>query len=172
MPQPYVGEIRLFAGNFAPLGWALCQGQLVDIAENETLYSLIGTTYGGDGQRTFALPDLRGRVPVHQGQGPGLSLRTLSQTGGAENVTLQTGQTPSHMHVAHASTAAATVATPSGNVLAVTTAASYGPSPATTAMASSAIGSVWGDPKPHDNMAPTLTVNYIISLSGIYPQPS
>jgi microcystin-dependent protein len=172
MSQPYVGEIRLFAGNFAPNGWALCQGQLVDIADNDTLYNLIGTTYGGDGQTTFALPDLRGRVPVHQGQGPGLSSRTLSQTGGTENVTLQTGQTPSHRHAVHASTAAATVATPSDAALAVTTAASYGPSPAATTMAASAIGSVWGSSQPHENMAPTLTVNYIISLYGIFPSPT
>jgi microcystin-dependent protein len=174
MSQPYVGEIRLFAGNFAPSGWALCQGQLVAIAENDTLYNLIGTTYGGDGQNTFALPDLRGRVPVHQGQGPGLSSRVLvlGQTGGSETVTLQPGQTPAHTHAAHASTAAATVATPGDAVLAVTTAASYGAGPATTAMASGAIGSVWGNPQPHENMAPTLTVNYIISLFGIFPSPT
>ena len=172
MSNPYVGEIRLFAGNFAPNGWALCQGQLVAIAENETLFNLIGTTYGGDGQETFALPDLRGRVPVHQGQGPGLSPRTLGHLGGTETVTLQPGQTPSHTHAARASTAAATLGAPGGNVLAATTAASYGPGPASTAMAGGAIGSVWGNPQPHENMAPTLTVNYIISLYGIFPSPT
>ncbi|MFG6460231.1 phage tail protein [Roseateles sp. DXS20W] len=172
MSDPYVGEIRLFAGNFAPNGWALCQGQLVAIAENDTLFSLIGTTYGGDGQSTFALPDLRGRVPVHQGQGLGLSPRTLGQTGGTETVTLQSAQTPSHSHAALGSTAAASLGAPGGNVLAVTTAASYGAGPAATAMASSAISSAWGNPQPHENMAPTLTVNYIISLYGIYPSPT
>lgn len=172
MSNPYVGEIRLFAGNFAPNGWALCQGQLVSIAENETLYSLIGTTYGGDGQSTFALPDLRGRVPVHQGQAPGLSLRTMGQAGGAESVTLQPDQTPAHTHVLHASSAPASAGAPTGNVLAATTAASYGPGPATTAMAAGAIASPWSNPQPHENMAPTLTVSYIISLYGIYPSPN
>lgn len=172
MSDPYVGEIRLFAGNFAPVGWALCQGQLVAIAENDTLYNLIGTTYGGDGQSTFALPDLRGRVPVHQGQGPGLSPRTMGQTGGTETVTLQSGQTALHSHPALASTAAASLATPAGNLLATTAVATYGSAPATTAMASGAITSAWGNPQPHENMAPTLTVSYIISLYGIYPSPT
>jgi len=172
MANPYVGEIRLFAGNFAPNGWALCQGQLVAIAENSTLYNLIGTTYGGDGQSTFALPDLRGRVPVHQGQGTGLSPRSPGQAGGAETVTLQSAQTPLHTHALHASTATATVGTPGGSVLATTTTASYGPGPATTAMATGAISNTWGNAQPHENMAPTLTVNYIISLYGIYPSPT
>ncbi|MCE4554146.1 phage tail protein [Roseateles cellulosilyticus] len=172
MSNPYLGEIRLFAGNFAPDRWALCQGQLVAIAENETLYNLIGTTYGGDGQNTFALPDLRGRVPVHQGQGPGLSPRTIGQIGGTESVTLQSGQTPAHSHPAIASTAAANLGAPGGNLLATTTGATYGPGPATTPMASGAITSVWGGQQPHENMAPTLTVNYIISLYGIYPSPT
>lgn len=169
MSDPYVGEIRLFAGNFAPVGWALCQGQLVAIAENDTLYSLIGTTYGGDGQNTFGLPDLRGRVPVHQGQAPGLLPRTMGETGGTETVTLQSTQIPAHSHPALASTAAANLGTPAGNLLATTTTATYGGAPATTAMASGAITSTWGNPQPHENMAPTLTVNYIISLYGIYP---
>lgn len=172
MSDPYVGEIRLFAGNFAPVGWALCQGQLVAIAENDVLYSLIGTTYGGDGQNTFALPDLRGRVPVHQGQGPGLSQRTMGQTGGTETVTLQSGQTPAHSHPALASTATASLGAPGGNLLAATTGSTYGTGPATTPMASGAITSAWGNPQPHENMAPTLTVNYIISLYGIYPSPT
>ena len=107
MPDPYVGELRLFAGTFAPSGWALCQGQLVPISESDMLFNLIGTTYGGDGQNNFALPDLRGRVPVHQGQGPGLTPRTIGQSGGSESVTLQTSEVPVHTHTLFASTAAA-----------------------------------------------------------------
>lgn len=169
MSQPYVGEVRLFAGNFAPSGWAFCQGQLTSIAENEVLFQLIGTTYGGDGQNTFGLPDLRGRVPVHQGQSPGLSARAMAELGGAESVTLQPSQLPSHTHDLRVSTAAATGSAPAGAVLAATPTASYGPGPATTAMAAGAIGSTWGNAQPHANMAPTLTVNYIISLYGIFP---
>jgi len=172
MSEPYVGEVRLFAGNYAPAGWALCQGQVLAIPDYETLYSLIGTTYGGNGQTTFGLPDLRGRVPVHQGQGPGLSPRALGETGGAERVALLTGQTPLHTHALHASTAPASIATPAGSVLGATGAASYGPGPASTAMASSAVDTAWGTAQPHENMAPTLTVNYIIALYGIYPVPN
>ena len=171
MSDPYLGEIRLFAGNFAPVNWALCQGQLLSIAENDALYNLIGTTYGGDGQSIFALPDLRGRVPVHQGQGPGLSQRTMGALVGTESVTLTTGQLPAHTHPLHATTAAATITTPAGALLATTTADSYGPGPATTPMAAGAVGPA-GGAQPHDNMAPTLTVNYIISLVGIYPSPT
>lgn len=168
MSNPYVGEIRLFAGNFAPAGWMLCQGQLLSIAENEVLFQLIGTTYGGDGQSTFALPDLRGRVPVHQGQGPGLSPRTLGETGGTETITLLGGQLPAHTHALHASTAAATGTAPGGALLAATSVASYDPGAAATAMAAGAVGSAGGT-QPHDNMAPTLVVSHIISLFGIFP---
>src|SRR6185369_11559613 len=113
MAQPYVGEIRMFAGNFAPAGWMFCEGQLLPISENETLFQLIGTTYGGDGQSTFALPDLRGRVPVHQGNG-----FTLAETGGVETVTLTVSQIPAHSHPLLASSAIATDANPNGNVVA------------------------------------------------------
>jgi microcystin-dependent protein len=171
MSNPYVGEIRLFAGNFAPLNWMLCQGQQISISENETLFNLIGTTYGGDGQTTFALPDLRGRVPVHQGQGPGTSARTLGEVGGSEAVTLLAGQLPAHTHTLKGSTAAATGATPGGALLAATGVNSYDPSPGTTPMAASGIGHSGGG-QPHENMAPTLAVNYIISLFGIYPSPA
>jgi microcystin-dependent protein len=171
MSNPYVGEIRLFAGNFAPNGWMFCQGQTLAIAENDVLFTLIGTTYGGDGQQTFRLPDLRGRVPVHQGQGPGLSPRTPGEVGGAETVTLQASQLPQHTHALHASTAAATGSAPGGAVLAATNVASYGPGPATTAMAAGAVGSTPAA-QPHDNMAPTLAVSYIISLFGVYPSPA
>ncbi|KQY90602.1 MULTISPECIES: phage tail protein [Roseateles] len=169
MSNPYVGEIRLFAGNFAPLGWMFCQGQLLPIAENEVLFVLIGTTYGGDGQSTFALPDLRGRVPVHQGQGPGLSPRMLGELGGDETITLAPTQLPTHTHTLRASGAAATGTAPGGALLAATSVASYDPGPGSTAMAASAVGSAGGN-QPHENMAPTLALNYIISLFGIFPQ--
>ncbi|MDG0855623.1 phage tail protein [Roseateles puraquae] len=172
MPDPYVGELRLFAGTFAPSGWALCQGQLVPISESDMLFNLIGTTYGGDGQNNFALPDLRGRVPVHQGQGPGLTPRTIGQSGGSESVTLQTSEVPVHTHTLFASTAAASGGTPAGQVLATTTAATYAPGPVTSAMAAGAITSSGDNPQPHENMAPTVTLNYIISLYGIYPSPN
>lgn len=171
MSTPYVGEVRLFAGNFAPSGWMLCLGQLIPISEYEVLFNLIGTTYGGDGQATFALPDLRGRVPVHQGAGPGLSPRVMGELGGTETVTLQAGHMPLHTHALVASTATASGSTPSGAMLASTTVASYDPNPATTPMASGAVSSAGGS-QPHDNMAPTLTLNYIISLFGIFPSPN
>lgn len=171
MSTPYVGEIRLFAGNFAPSGWMLCQGQLIAISENDVLFNLIGTTYGGDGQVTFALPDLRGRVPVHQGTGGGLSTRVMGQLGGSETVSLQAGQMPVHTHALHASTAAASGSTPGGALLATTTVASYDPNPATTPMAAGAVSSS-GGAQPHENMAPTLTLNYIISLFGVFPSPT
>jgi microcystin-dependent protein len=169
MSNPYVGEIRLFAGNFAPAGWMFCQGQLLSIAENEVLFVLIGTTYGGDGQSTFALPDLRGRVPVHQGQGPGLSPRILGELDGTETVTLAPTQLPTHTHALRASTAAATGTAPGGALLAATSVASYDPAAASTAMAAIAVGSAGGN-QPHENMAPTLALNYIIALFGIFPQ--
>ena len=168
MSTPYVGEIRLFAGNFAPQGWMFCQGQLLSIAENDVLFTLVGTTYGGDGENSFALPDLRGRVPVHQGQVSGLTPRTLGEVGGTETVTLTASQLPVHTHALHANGAAATGTAPGGALLAATGSASYDPGAAATAMAAGAVGSAGGS-QPHDNMAPTLTVNYIISLYGVYP---
>ena len=168
MSTPYVGEIRLFAGNFAPVGWMFCQGQILAISENDVLFTLIGTTYGGDGQQTFALPDLRGRVPVHQGQGPGLSPRVIGERAGSETVTLLASQLPNHTHALHASTASATGTTPGGAMLAATSAASYGPGPGAVAMAPGGVSSAGGG-QPHDNMAPTLVVNYIISLFGVFP---
>jgi len=163
MSDPFVGEIRLFAGNFAPSGWALCQGQLLAIAENDVLFTLIGTTYGGDGQSTFALPNLAGRIPMHAGGG-----YVQGELTGSETVTLTAAQIPQHTHAMHASTATADVTTPGGALLATTGVASYDPGPGTTAMASGAVGPAGGS-QPHDNMAPTLTVNYIISLFGIFP---
>ena len=164
MAQPYVGEIRIFAGNFAPVGWMFCEGQLLAISENETLFNLIGTTYGGDGQNTFALPDLRGRLPLHQGNG-----FTLAETGGAETVTLPPSQIPAHTHGFTASATPAGQSNPEGNVI--------GQSPSidiltvdvtSVNMAANAISSMGGS-QPHDNLQPYLCLNFIISLFGIFP---
>lgn len=173
MSNPYIGEIRLFAGNFAPLGWAFCQGQLVSIAENDALFSLIGTIYGGDGQQSFGLPDLRGRVPVHQGNGSGLSPRVIGERAGTETVTLTTAQLPTHSHslVATSASASAT-AGPAGGVLASASVKVYGSGAPTTPMATAAIAPTSGGGQPHENMAPFLALNYIISLFGIYPTQS
>lgn len=166
MSSPYVGEVRLFGGNFAPAGWAFCQGQLLAISENPVLFQLIGTTYGGDGQVSYALPDLRGRVPLHQGQGQ--TVHVIGELGGAENVTLTTGQMPGHSHALGADTAASSITTPAGALLASTTVNSYDNSAAGTLMSASAIGSAGGS-LPHDNMAPTVVLNYIIALFGVFP---
>lgn len=172
MGQPYVGEIRMFAGNFAPAGWALCDGQLLPISENETLFNLIGTTYGGDGQETFALPDLRGRVPIHQGSGPGLTQRTLAEQLGAESATLTVAQIPAHGHALSASGALGTSADPAGQVPARSTNIDlYSGDPPDVNMAAAAIASAGGS-QPHENLQPYLCVNFIISLFGIFPTPS
>jgi microcystin-dependent protein len=176
MSSPFIGEIRMFAGNFAPQGWALCQGQLMPISENDALFSLIGTTYGGDGQSTFALPNLQSRIPVHQGQG-----FVIGQTGGTEMVTLTTQQIPAHTHVVQTTTSpgANAKATPNGNFLADQTLASPpNPQPFTYAafvndanqrtLAASSIKTAGGN-QPHDNMVPFLCINFIISLFGVYP---
>jgi microcystin-dependent protein len=167
MSDPYVGEIRLFAGNFAPVGWAFCDGQLLPISENETLFNLIGTTYGGDGQSTFGLPDLRGRIPIHTGGG-----FTLAESGGVESVTLTVNQIPAHPHPFLASNDIATAAGPSVNVPATTNVAkkvyAAAASP-TSAMDPQSIGPSGGS-QPHDNFQPYQCINYIISLFGIFPQ--
>ncbi len=172
MANPYVGEIRLFAGNFAPLGWAFCDGSIVPISEFETLFNLIGTTYGGDGQETFALPDLRGRVPVHQGVSPVSPRVRIGETLGSETVTLSTTQIPAHRHLVTATSAAAYPAAGPRGVLANASAAMYGSAVApTTPMAAGAVSSTGGS-QPHDNMAPSLGLNFIISLFGIFPSSS
>ncbi len=166
MAQPYIGEIRLFGGNFAPAGWAFCSGQLMAIAENDALFALIGTTYGGDGQTTFGLPDLRGRVPVHQGNG-----YILAQTGGVEQVTLTVNQTPIHSHLPQASNTGGSD-NPSGNFWGSTaTGKPYSAAPPAVQMNAGAIGASGGS-QPHDNMIPFLCVSYIISLFGIFPSPN
>ena len=166
MAQPYVGELRIFAGNFAPSGWMFCEGQLLPISENETLFQLIGTTYGGDGQSTFALPDLRGRLPLHQGNN-----YILAETGGAEEVTLTVNQIPSHTHPLTGSSGNGSQANPNNNVLASSTLVKlYSGEAADTAMAATAITPVGGS-QPHTNFQPYLCLNYIISLFGIFPSP-
>lgn len=164
MSLPFVGEIRMFAGNFPPAGWMFCDGSVLPISENETLFNLIGTTYGGDGQSTFALPDLRSRVPIHQGSG-----YVLAQNGGVEQVTLTTAQIPIHAHQQVASLSTATPAAgPSGSLVATSTVTQFYGSAPSTPMATSALQPA-GQGQPHDNMAPFLTVSFIISLFGIFP---
>ena len=169
MAQPYVGEIRMFAGNFAPAGWMFCEGQLLPISEYETLFNLIGTTYGGDGQSTFALPDLRGRVPIHQGNG-----FTLAETGGAEAVTLTVNQIPAHSHPALGSTNPGTGTSPASNVLSNllgATSSAYGTDNPQTNLSPQSVSAVGGS-QPHPNFQPYLCVDFIISLFGIFPSPT
>ncbi|HRA22806.1 MAG TPA: tail fiber protein [Usitatibacteraceae bacterium] len=167
MAQPYVGEIRMFAGNFAPAGWMFCEGQLLPISENETLFQLIGTTYGGDGQSTFALPDLRGRIPIHQGNG-----FILAETGGAEEITLTVNQIPAHSHPLLGAGVNGVQASPAGSLLATSTIVTpYAPETANAQMAPNAIGPVGGS-QPHTNFQPYLCVDFIISLFGIFPSPT
>jgi microcystin-dependent protein len=169
MAQPYVGEIRMFAGNFAPAGWMFCAGQLLPISENETLFQLIGTTYGGDGQSTFALPDLRGRLPIHQGNG-----FILAETGGAEEITLTVNQIPSHTHPLLGSSATASSTDSAGNVGARLTVAAvfpYGTDNPPQPISPQAVGPVGGS-QPHTNFQPYLCVDFIISLFGLFPSPT
>lgn len=166
MAQPYVGEIRMFAGNFAPAGWMFCEGQLLPISENETLFQLIGTTYGGDGQSTFALPDLRGRLPIHQGNG-----FTLAETGGAEEITLTVQQIAAHSHALLASSGNATSTDPGNNLLSKTVKLIYRAGPADQPLSPQAGGPVGGS-QPHTNFQPYLCIDFIISLFGIFPSPT
>jgi len=175
MGNPYIGEIRMFGGNFAPAGWMFCEGQILPISEYETLFNLIGTTYGGDGQSTFALPDLRGRLPLHMGQGSGLSNYVLAETGGVESVTLTTNQIPNHTHPALCSNGAGSnTSNPAGGTWSVADTANYSGSLAAGGfMGSSPINSTSvGGSQPHDNMTPFLCISYIISLFGIFPSPN
>jgi microcystin-dependent protein len=166
MAQPYVGEIRMFAGNFAPAGWMFCEGQLLPISENEVLFNLIGTTYGGDGQSTFALPDLRGRIPIHQG-----SSFVLAQSGGVETVTLTVSQIPAHTHPFLASANLASGNSPGNQLPAITQASTitpYGTDAPLVQLSSNAVGAAGGS-QPHDNFQPYLCIDFIISLFGIFP---
>lgn len=166
MAQPYVGEIRMFAGNFAPAGWMFCDGALLPISENETLFQLIGTTYGGDGQETFGLPDLRGRLPVHQGSG-----FILAETGGAEEITLTVNQIPTHDHPFLAAEGAANAVSPGGNLPAEALKRFYA-APGTLVPMAASSGGATGGSQPHSNFQPYLCINHIISLFGIFPSPT
>lgn len=169
MSEAYVGEIRMFGGNYAPQNWAPCDGRLLPISENEVLYALLGTTYGGDGMNTFGLPDLRGRLPIGIGQGSGLSPRALAQSIGVENVTLTSAQTPAHAH-AFAAGGASSSANPQNLVPAVAAGLSfYDSAPTPSAwLAPGTVQSVGGG-QPHSNVMPSLTVGFIIALVGIFP---
>ncbi len=169
MAQPYVGEVRMFAGNFAPAGWMFCEGQLLPISENETLFQLIGTTYGGDGESTFGLPDLRGRLPLHQGNG-----FVPAETGGVEEVTLTVNQIPAHGHALLGAGDVATDTAPANKLPAATTGATvlaYGTDAPTTNLHQTSISPVGGS-QPHTNFQPYLCVNFIISMFGIFPNPT
>lgn len=168
MAQPYVGEIRMFAGNFAPAGWMFCEGQLLPISENETLFQLIGTTYGGDGESTFALPDLRGRIPIHNGNG-----FILAETGGVESVTLTANQIPAHNHALLATTDLANSASPANAYLSATVTGNkiYSTASPTIPLNTQEISPTGGS-QPHDNFQPYLCVDFIISLYGIFPSPT
>lgn len=167
MSTPYIGEIRIFGGNFAPVGWLLCQGQLLPISQYDVLFNLIGTTYGGDGQETFALPNLASRLPYHQGAG-----YVIGQTGGAEQVTLTQQQIPVHTHTANANTPNASQPGPAGNVWGAGTLSGYAAAQtANTTMNPAALLPAGGS-QPHANMPPFLCVNFIIATEGIYPSPT
>ncbi|HET7881837.1 MAG TPA: tail fiber protein [Acetobacteraceae bacterium] len=172
MAQPYVGQILAVGFNFAPVGWLLCNGQTLPISQYQVLFALIGTTYGGDGVNTFALPNLCGRVAVNQGQGPGLSAYVLGQNAGTESVTLTTGQVGAHGHPLRASSQTGTTATPSSSVALAQNAQSlvnlYGTVTANTTLQPGSIG-VSGGSQSHENRQPALTINYIIAFEGIFP---
>ena len=167
MAQPFIGEIRMFAGSFAPAGWMLCQGQLLPISENDTLFVVLGTTYGGDGQETFALPNLSGRIPIHEGNG-----FILGESGGVESVTLTTNQIPVHSHAAIASLDIANTPNPGDNMVARSGQVKmfFNGSPS-VAMNAGSLGPVGGS-QPHTNLQPFLCINYIISLFGLFPSPT
>jgi len=168
MGEPFVGEIRMVGFNFPPAGWALCDGQLLAISQNETLFTLIGTTYGGDGEETFALPNLQSRMPIHTGQGPGLSNYNLGETGGVESVTLTAQQIPVHNHPLLCSDQNGSQTSPSEGVAAANTLNQYSPPNSPQAMNANLINPSGGS-QPHENMMPFLTINFIISLFGIFP---
>ena len=167
--MPFIGEIRIFAGNFAPAGWMFCEGQLLPISENEILFNLIGTTYGGDGQSTFALPDLRGRLPLHQGNG-----FTLGEAAGVESVTLTTQQTTNHTHPLLCAASGGTPnSNPAGGMWAPTDQTTYSTQASTVQMGTPAITTgIAGGSQPHTNFMPYLCVDFIISLFGTFPPPS
>lgn len=171
MSQPFIGEIRTVGFNFAPVGWAFCNGQLIPISENDALFNLIGTTYGGDGQETFALPNLQSRFPIHAGQGSGLTNHTLGEVGGTESVTLTVQQMPTHTHQLLGSGNSATEEIPQGNVTGQPVTNIYGNLPAFQEMDPNVVGPAGGS-QPHENVHPFQVINFIIALEGIYPPQS
>ena len=169
MSEPFIGEIRMFAGNFAPRSWAFCDGQLLAVSQNDALFSLLGTIYGGDGRTTFGLPDLRGRIPIHAGSGPGLSARKLGARGGSEKVSVTANQLPSHGHEIKVSTAAGTQNNPGGEYLAASpNVRVFRPVAPNTDLAGASISNVGGS-QAHRNIMPFQCINFIIALFGIYP---
>lgn len=169
MSDPFIGEIRIFAGTFAPVGWSYCDGSVLPISEYDALFTLIGTTYGGDGQQTFALPDLRGRLPLHQGTGPGLTPRQIGAAFGEEQVTLTSQTLASHTHAVGATASPGTSPTPGAGVFAgVSTGAAYAAAAGSVAMNGQVVSTVGGG-SAHDNLMPSLVINYIIALEGIWP---
>jgi microcystin-dependent protein len=171
MADPFVAEIRIFPFNFAPRGWAWCDGQLMPLSQNTALFSLLGTTYGGDGKSNFALPNLQGSAPMHQGQGPGLSLYDLGQTGGSETVTLLESEMPAHTHGLTAQTTTASKSTPTGNSIARVSGATPFLPPAGAALVNMSTQAVApaGGSQPHNNMQPFLTLYFCIALQGVFP---
>lgn len=170
MSEPFIAQITMFGGNFAPRGWAFCQGQILSIAQNTALFSLLGTTFGGNGQTTFALPDLRGRVPLGPGQGPGLPSFDLGEVAGEPTHTLIVTEMPAHNHTTRASNVAGNSTSPSGNNLAVSSTrdAVYTSTAPNASMAAGNVGATGGS-QPHNNMQPYLGISFIIALEGIYP---
>ncbi|ESY66754.1 tail fiber protein [Mesorhizobium sp. M0051] len=169
MADPFVAEIRIFPFNFAPKGWAWCDGQLLPLSQNTALFSLLGTTYGGNGKSNFALPDLQGRAPMHPGQGPGLSLHDLGETGGSETTTLLESEMPSHSHTMLGSEDDGSFKTPQGNFLAAGNQMYLGSNPAVNAqLAPEALAPAGGD-QPHNNLMPYLTFYFCIALEGVFP---
>lgn len=166
MAEPFVGEIRIVGFNFAPVGWALCNGQLLHISQNTALFSLLGTTYGGDGVSTFALPNLQGRVPMHQGTGMSLSARVVGESGGEESIKLTTAQIPKHRHPLRATANAETSGVPAGHVLGG--GGAYANPPPNSRLDNTAVGFVGGS-ESHDNLQPFLVLNFIIALQGVFP---
>ena len=171
MADPFVAEIRLVGFTFAPTGWALCQGQILPISQNTALFSLLGTTYGGDGKSTFALPDLQARAPMHFGQGPGLSLHDLGEVGGRETVTLLASEIPAHSHALNAGNAVPAAQAPAGAMPGPSPAKPFNAGPANTTLAANALSTA-GASQPHNNMPPYIAMNFIIALQGVFPPRS
>jgi len=168
--DPFVAEIRIFPFNFAPKGWAFCDGQILPLSQNTALFSLLGTTYGGDGKSNFALPDMQGNAPMHPGQGPGLSLHDLGETGGSETVTILDSEMPTHSHTWTASNQDSTSQSAAGQLMAggVGGIAMYAAPASPVQLSSNAVAPAGGD-QPHNNMQPYLTLNFCIALQGVYP---